>query len=546
MKKNKIFALTAISMTTILLSTLAISKFSKNGSSRLFALGEKETWNHYSLVTPTFDYKGSKEYWVSCSSHNHQFSAPTGENIEVIDKGSPSKAFMEAYGLSDDRALMATKSYSFEDGNIVKKSDTEYCISANGKEILRFVSTAGTASVDFESVNVSHGSQSLHFTVTGGNIEIFVNKNFYNQLGEKGVLFDLLGATTTSAFNVWNEGNASPDSGRGYINTSGGWFTMHYSKSKLGYWSGDWARLFKSNTSITGNYEFYLDNVRLAESVIDFENDALYPSNDYYLVKSYASHTQSISTEKAHTGDKSLKVEIAVNGRGLCISDGIYSALPDEGLSFYLYSDTAFNANLRNGLGTLQYHSPLSQWKQYTVPKANFEKLNSDNYYTLFLPTAAVTVYIDDLAPANSVVDFENNELHARTGMAKHDDSEELFSVSSYDGVTFAGVSEDFAFEGRKSYKVTTSDAHQMALKINDNLYNALPTEGLTFWMYSAQNFNYGINGGSDQTYNKAGQWAEVTLAKANIDTTAGRHYVFLPREVVTVYIDNVRPASAV
>lgn len=548
MKKTKFLIFSAISLTGIALSTVAAIHFSKNGDFlKLFGGSDPVTWNHYSAVAPSFESRGIKEYWVSCSSHGHQFTEPTGDGITIVDAGAPSQSFINSLETSDDRVLMNAKSYSFEDASITKQSDTEYLITANGKQILRFVSTAGSATVEFDTTNVTNGSKSLHFTVTGGNIEIFVDKNFYNQLGAKGVLFDLLGSSTTEAFNVWNEwneGSSDPDSGRGYINTSGGWFTNNYSKSKIGYWGGDWARLFKSNTGVTGNYEFYLDNVRVAESVIDFENDVLYQSNDYYLVKSYASHTQSISSEKAHTGSKSLKVEIPKDGRGLCISDGIYSILPDEGLSFYLYSEVAFNANLRNSGGTLQYHSP-SQWKQYTISKANMEKINGDAYYTLFLPTAATTVYIDDLAPAKSTIDFENNELHARLGMAKHNDSDTQYVVSSYEGVTFAGVSDERAFEGRKAYKVTTSDAHQMALKINDNLYNALGDEGLTFRMYSSQAFNYGINGGSDQSYANPGEWVEVTLAKANIDATAGRHYVFLPREVVTVYIDNVRPAPA-
>lgn len=545
MKKTKFLIFSALSLTGIALSTFAAINFSKNGDFlKLFGGGDPVTWNHYSAVAPSFESRGIKEYWVSCSSHGHQFTEPTGDGITIVDAGAPSQSFINSLETSDDRVLMNAKSYSFEDASIEKQSDTVYHITANGKQILRFVSTAGSATVEFDTTNVTNGSKSLHFTVTGGNIEIFVDKNFYNQLGAKGVLFDLLGSSTTSAFNVWNEGNASPDSGRGYIDTSGGWITNNYSKSIMGYWNGDWARLFKSNTGATGNYEFYLDNVRAAESVIDFENDVLYQSNDYYLVKSYASHTQSISTEKAHTGNKSLKVEIPLNGRGLCISDGIYSILPDEGLSFYLYSETAFNANIPNSGGSLQYHSPVSQWKQYTIPKANMEKINGDAYYTLFLPTAATTVYIDDLAPAKSIIDFENNELHARLGMAKHNNSDTQYVVSSYDGVTFAGVSDERAFEGRKAYKVTTSDAHQMALKINDNLYNALGDEGLTFRMYCDKAFYYGTNGG-DLLYDNPGEWVEITLSKANLDPTAGRHYVFLPREVVTVYVDNVRPAPA-
>ena len=547
MNKKKIILCTAFFTATLAVGVVAAT--ARGGLLKFARSEDNALWRHYSAVAPTFDKGGIREYWVSCESHEHQFVAPSSSNI--VNMGAPTQTFIDSLATSDDRVLTNSKSYSFEDATIIKQSDTTYHIFANGRNILRFVSTAGTVSVDFDTTNVTNGSKSLHFTVTGGNIEIFIDKYLYNQLGVNGVLFDILGSSTTDAFNVWNEGNANPDSGRGYINTDGGWFTMNYAKTKIGYWSGDWARLFKSNTGTTGNYEFYLDNIRPSNSVIEFENDALMPSNDYYFVKSYAGHTQSVSSEKAHSGSKSLKVALDSNGRGLCISDGIYSALPDEGLSFYLYSDTAFNAKIIKSASLeedyLFNYWSTGEWKQYTIAKASMFKINnSDKYYTLFMNTSvAVTIYIDDIAPANSTIDFENNELHARIGMTKFNGSSEtIYSVSSYDGVTFAGVSDERAFEGRNSYKVTTSAAHQMALKISDSLYNALLNDGLTFCMYSSQQFYYGINGGDDQLYSKNGEWVEITLAKANIDATAGRHYVFLPRAAVTIYIDNVRPAA--
>ena len=48
--------------------------------------GSNNQWNHYDAVAPTLDDSGIKEYWVNCETHEHQFTAPTGD-VEIVDIG---------------------------------------------------------------------------------------------------------------------------------------------------------------------------------------------------------------------------------------------------------------------------------------------------------------------------------------------------------------------------------------------------------------------------------------------------------------------------
>ena len=96
MKKRNFFALSgacALACTGALVFALTIH----NGGS-LFKIGvhADETWNHYAERMPGA-LPGIKEYWVSCNSNEHVFTAPTGTITDV--NGWETSGFVE----NDDR-----------------------------------------------------------------------------------------------------------------------------------------------------------------------------------------------------------------------------------------------------------------------------------------------------------------------------------------------------------------------------------------------------------------------------------------------------------
>ncbi|MBR4378149.1 MAG: hypothetical protein IKP50_04655 [Bacilli bacterium] len=521
MKKNKIFALTAISMTTILLSTLAISKFSKNSSSRLFALGETETWNHYSLVNPSLQNKGSKEYWVSCSSHLHQFSAPSGENIEIVDAGAPNSAFINGLQSDDDRLLQKLDSY-------IDFERTDVNVLSAG-----VLSTYIDNEASISSEQSLSGSKSMKVIISAAwSRTLVISNEFYDMLPEAGITFSLYCSDQFNA-NVANGGTALH-----YYNPVNEWKKYTVPKASINSTSGDhYVLLVGAATTV------YIDDVRPAESSIyvDFEDNSYSAAtNVEYVVNVDDRNTNSISTEQAFTGTHSLKVVAGdANYMGFKLSDALYNALPDEGLSFALYALSAFNGNTVGGEGhQVKAYNP-NQWEEFTVAKADIDTSAGRHYVFTF--AAAATFYVDAIRPANSAaggIDFEDRGFE--------DAFIRAYSVRADSRDTYS-ISNEHALSGTHSMKVVTSGTYHKALILSDALYNALPSEGVTFFVWcNDAAFNGNTGGDAIHYWDPLGEWKEYTVPKASINSTAGDHYVFLPSIAGTLYIDCVSPASAV
>ena len=110
--KNKIIflALTSIATCGVVFSTSANLKSVINTSG-----AGGTTWVHYSKVSASTTLKGIKEYWVSCSTNEHQFNAPSG--VTIRDGGTPSRSFIDSLSSDDDRLIYPyTTSFDFDDG----------------------------------------------------------------------------------------------------------------------------------------------------------------------------------------------------------------------------------------------------------------------------------------------------------------------------------------------------------------------------------------------------------------------------------------------
>lgn len=79
MKKYKLGCILAYSAIFCAVGILATNTVIKVAS----ADGEIEYWGHYSAVSPTMDNDGAREYWISCTTHEIRFEAPTGDNAVI-------------------------------------------------------------------------------------------------------------------------------------------------------------------------------------------------------------------------------------------------------------------------------------------------------------------------------------------------------------------------------------------------------------------------------------------------------------------------------
>ena len=102
MKSKKIFGFSAVAISAVTISMAAI--FAQGQSLRTIG-SSNEVWNHYEGVKATAFNKGSKEYWVNCSTHEHSFTAPSVEEQYIIDKGAVSQSEINSWESTDDRLI---------------------------------------------------------------------------------------------------------------------------------------------------------------------------------------------------------------------------------------------------------------------------------------------------------------------------------------------------------------------------------------------------------------------------------------------------------
>ena len=382
MKKTRFFIFSAISLTGIALSTVAAINFSKNGDFlRLFGGGDPVTWNHYSAVAPSLQNKGSREYWVSCSSHEHQFTAPTGEGINIVDAGSPAQKFINELPSSDDRLLPKFDTYlDFE------REDVN-ALSAG------IVSTFRDNTATISSDHALSGTKSMKVVQSASNNRtLIISNEFYDLLPEAGITFSLYCGIE------FNAGVGPGGKELHYYNPVNEWKKYTVPKSSINATAGDhYVLLVRDATTV------YIDDIRPADSIyVDFEDNSYSASSDAnYAINVDDRNTNSLSTEQAFTGTHSLKVVAGdASFMGFQLSDALYNALPDEGLTFALYTNVAFNGWTTGGNGNqVKAYNP-GQWEEFTVLKAHIDTTAGRHYVFTF--GAAATIYVDAIRPASA------------------------------------------------------------------------------------------------------------------------------------------------
>ena len=113
MMKKRLATISLISL-SLLCGFVTLETAINNDAFLGLATSESDNWVHYSKVNATTSLTGIKEYWVNCSTHEHQFSAPTSGNI--TNGGTPSRNFIDSLASDDDRLIDPYSDFGFENG----------------------------------------------------------------------------------------------------------------------------------------------------------------------------------------------------------------------------------------------------------------------------------------------------------------------------------------------------------------------------------------------------------------------------------------------
>ena len=464
---------------------------------------------HIDAVQPTFEKEGNVEHY-HCDKCDKNFSDEAGENeitTPVILPALP-------------------KHLDFEDDNSLS-------MIVNGQNV--------TSVISDEQHNT--GNKSLKVTLgVSYATALIISDEYYDMLPEEGLIFtmysaDIVNGGLSSANPIYNAGHAL-DGGINYWEDDQNiWREYQVAKSSINPEQGNhWVFTVGKVTDV------YLDDIRPFTKSFSFEN-----SFDRLSIVDDDRNNVSLSNERAVSGKTSLKIEITEAHQKLfLLSDLLYNSLPEKGITFSVFCDEAFNAGVYDPNSTssykiddtFHYHAPVGVWKQYTIAKNNIESDRGDHW--ICLPRKAITAYIDDIFFA----DIADEAIG--TGF------EESYSllIAKSDERNNAEISQDFAYEGHNSLKVVNTAAYNKGLIISDTFYDKLPEEGITFYIYANEKiFNCYANPVSDATlipyYAPIGEWKKVTVKKANIKPDSGDHWVFLIGDTTTVYIDDIRIATA-
>ena len=506
MEKKKILLISTLGLSALTVFSVLVGTTSTKGFTKLLGEGEKVTWNHYSAVAPSFANKGIKEYWVSCSSRGHQFTAPTGDDVDVVDKGAPSQEFINSLETTDDRLLARI------DDMTIDFEDDVYT---------HFISNVSGNTCVLSTEQAFNGTHSLKITTESSERIFRLSNDYYNRLPAEGVSFrmyssDIFNAPIASGPSVYNAG--------------------HSVGNNINYWGDDqdiWRNYIVPKASIMatdddhyifklpGGKTAYIDDIRPAYA--DTANVGFEDDRSLTKVLPYSGNTNTVTNEKAYSGEYSLKIVYGKNNRTFLLSDEFYNALPDEGVTFDVYSDGIFNG------GQWHYFDPAGQWKEVTVTKSAINATAGDHYVgTLW---ADATFYIDNVRPANFLDD--------KTSTGFEEDYSTLLVAT--EGRNTATIVSGLSYSGLRSLKVVVTAANNKTFTLSDKFYNSLPEgSSIKFYVYADTAFN----GGVWHYFSPLGEWKEITVAKSAINATAGDHYVGTFWGAGTFYIDNVLPVT--
>ena len=503
MKKKIIFGATFLTTAFVVAAVAATAHegFVKFGKST-----DNARWNHYAAVAATFDSKGSKEYWVSCESHDHQFVEPSSTNI--VDMGAPSQQFIDSLPSNDDRLVEKTwQVISFEndsDINLISSLRNNF----NVKEV---VDTAGA----------TDGSHALKLTWKDNTGDFMVAKSYLDKAfadpSVTAVKFDAKGSVALVEMKyVTNTTGASGDVAPRYENKSDAGFGLTTEWKTFA-----WTRELYNNlvayptqygtikhaffwTNLGSNYatfEFYLDNIRPvynSDTIGGFEGGRLvsgspsfrdFNGTEFLVVENQSGDPTQGSpaswgfdyTYKSE-GNRSMKFHKpygkyiffkSVTMRNTLTSDDDYFTVDIRATSAFNTNSSNKGISDGNGVPFFSANSGTMDgngWTRLVVKKTN---LNSAKFLQ-FTASTECDIYIDniqyhsgdDTSFEGNNVTFDNGFYYYRGASKKLADNlmvNSAFYLQTNNSTSYLALSRTRATDGNQSLmftKATGSDVN--------------------------------------------------------------------------------------
>ena len=541
-------------------------------------------WNHYSAVAASLGVRGIKEYWVSCDDHSHQFSAPVSEHI--VDKGAPSREFIDSLDVEDDRLIEYKRYYDFSDGHLPS-----------------FIS-AGT---NVSNVVVGHTldaeNNMLEVSVTANDYGIHIGKEYLDVVfadpSVTALAFDAYSTEATSNFrhktggsNVCYEKNEAQSTETGYGLVTGGFKTFYFNRSMYNSWaSGDY--VIWGGGSVAPK-TVYIDNIRVASrdasplGLLDFDGGAFNTgANDYriasgaanFAANSGASESKpTFDYENKTSGTRSVTVNksssswaaFTVNSAG-----DFYKNIPDEGFLIDIRATSAYNhsVGIRNGQSSdnLPWNGAptfnANTWYTYHIQKTR--DVNSSGRFMQIGASTTGIFYIDNLRYATgSTFGFEGSCVQrsvdncyvtvAGQEFAPEDSSILRDQTQCYNMifnnnetmVTYAGLDSEHVTEGAQALKITFEHTGYNMMSFEPYLIEALDSvDTISIDVYSD-----GVTFASGSLFEDVtpGSWTTITFSKSQLTTSSAysrlSSKVYRTQANIThigsVWFDNIRTAN--
>ncbi len=477
-KKNIAFYVGALALSAAAITALCVQA----APTRFFA-EDGVVWKHYTGVKATAHKKGIKEYWVNCETHEHQFSAPTGD-ATIQDMGVPAESFINGLESNDDRLIEKYKKLiDFEDFTVGESGDASFYYFNRNDSKYKIVADEG---VD--------GSKALQITTTrtDGNLYSFIDKEFLNAVFAKPEVVSLSFAAKAN-YESGNFGYRAGSAARyeKHSNSVGyglltGYKTFYLTREIYNQMVTNNDYLFLTFTTNADNIPtVYLDNFRVsyhsigAYNFISMESGYLNPAtNAYYIRDGLAgqadfqiSYSAGVVSEVARDynirseGIASLSINKAANGTvnvtfGAADSQHYNaSKLPDEGIFFDLYCEGTYNASwtrqsgedlvfkpgtITDGNGNIIWHD----FDRVNKPvKDQGHTISGGQWVTLYAPKSTMknTLFLTISGSTTKVFNIDNIRL--ATG-----------ALESFESAhTFVGGKEDNVLAGAAREAVSAS-----------------------------------------------------------------------------------------
>ena len=556
MKKKIIFG------TSVLVASLAIGVAAFTAQNRFVRFGkstDNAEWHHYSAVPATLDSRGIKEYWVSCESHDHQFTAPSSTNI--VDMGTPSQAFINALADDDDRLIEQYKRiYDFSDGVLPS-----------------FITANTNVSSIIVGNSLSASNKTVEVTISSNDYGVNIGKEYMDAAfadpNVEAVAFDAHASEATSNFryrhngsNTCYEKNEAQSTETGYGLVTGGFKSFYYTRSMYNNWTTGTYKNGNGECAIWGGGSvapktLYIDNIRVVSHVsnsrgyIDFETGAFNTgSRDYRNMSGTAifaggdsSYTSTFNYANKTTGTRSMSVNKSAStaiAYTVNVNGDFYKNIPSEGFLFDVRSTSKYNHSvaIRNGNDTKVWQyvpgtttsTPSLEanlWYTYHITPSD---INSSGRFFIVNASTTGEFYMDNLRYATGTAfGFEgacvqqNGEyVTVAGGEFSADQSGTLrdttccynLIINNGSGMATAyGLDSEHVTEGAQALKVTYGKTGYNRFFFEPYLLDSLDsTDTISIDVYSD-----GVTFQSGTLFADVtpGQWTTITLTKSQFVT---------------------------